>query len=219
MARPEEMTELDGTSNLHLPLRFPLNVSQTYKSYSAKSRNGRESTIQVSEHICPWWLAYTFDNPLRLFFHRPEKIFGSYVAEGMTVLDVGCGMGFFSIGLAKLVGSRGGVIAADVQQKMLNTLRRRAEKAGVSDRIRIHRCEPNNLGFETPVDFILAFWMVHEVPNTDIFFRQIRLCLKAKGRILIAEPKFHVSSKRFQEDSGFSSRVRLESEWDSIHPV
>ncbi|MHB9099615.1 MAG: SAM-dependent methyltransferase [Syntrophales bacterium] len=99
----------------------------------------------------------------------------------------------------ELVGSRGGVIAADVQQKMLNTLRGRAEKAGVSDRIRIHRCEPNNLGFETPVDFILAFWMAHEVPNTNIFFRQIRLCLKAKGKILIVEPKFHVSSKRFQE--------------------
>ena len=117
----------------------------------------------------------------------------------MTVLDVGCGMGFFSIGLAKLVGSRGSVIAADVQQKMFNALRRRAEKAGVLDIILAHRCEPDKLGVETPVDFILAFWMVHEVPNTDIFFRQIRLCLKSKGKILIAEPKFHVSSKRFQE--------------------
>jgi len=153
----------------------------------------------MGDSICPWWLAYAFDNPFRRFLHSPEKILGPYVGEGMTVLDVGCGMGFFSIGLAKLVGSGGSVIAADVQQKMLDTLRGRAEKARVSDRIRLHRCEPDNLGFETPVDFILAFWMVHEVPDTDKFFRQIRLCLKAKGKILIAEPKFHVSSKRFQE--------------------
>jgi ubiquinone/menaquinone biosynthesis C-methylase UbiE len=153
----------------------------------------------MSKHICPWWLAYTIDNPLRLFFHRPARIFGSYVTEGMTVLDVGCGMGFFSIGLAKLVGSQGRVNAADAQQKMLNTLIRRAEKAGMSDRISIHRCEPNDLGLEIPVDFILAFWMVHEVPDTDNFFRQIRLCLKPKGKVLIAEPKIHVSSKRFQE--------------------
>ena len=153
----------------------------------------------MGDHICPWWLAYTFDNPFRRLFHNPEKMLGSYVAEGMTVLDVGCGMGFFSIGLAKLVGDKGRVIAADVQPEMLNTVKKRAEKAGYSERISIHRSELNKLGVESTVDFILAFWMVHEVPDTNIFFRQIRSCLKQKGRLLIAEPKFHVSSKRFQE--------------------
>jgi len=169
----------------------------------------------MSENICPWWLAYTFDNPLRRLFHKPQKILESYVTEGMTVLDLGCGMGFFSIGLAKLVGSQGRVIAADVQQKMLNILIRRAEKAGISDRISLHRSEPDDLGLDIPVDFILAFWMAHEVPDTDNFFRQIRLCLKATGKVVIAEPKFHVSAKRFQEIlesaqwSGLNCRERL----------
>ena len=153
----------------------------------------------MGDHICPWWLAYIFDNPFRHFFHNPEKMLGSCVAKGMTVLDIGCGLGFFSIGLAKLVGDKGCVIAADVQPKMLSVLEKRAEKAEVSDRIRIHRCEPDKLGVETTVDFILAFWMVHEVLDTNIFFRQIRSCLKSNGRILIAEPRFHVSSRQFQE--------------------
>ena len=153
----------------------------------------------MSDHICPWWFSYTFDNPLRHFFHNPEKIFRSYVTEGMTVLDIGCGMGFFSIGLAKVVGSGGGVIAADVQQKMLNALEKRAEKAGVLNRIRIHRCQSNKLGVEGPVDFILAFWMLHEVPDINLFFHQARSCLRPNGKILIAEPKVHVSSKRFRE--------------------
>ena len=153
----------------------------------------------MSDHICPWWLAYTFDNPFRHFFHNPEKMLGSYVAKGMTVLDVGCGMGFFSIGLAKIVGDKGCVIAADVQPKMLRALEKRSEKVGVSNIIHLHRSEPNKLGVGTPVDFILAFWMVHEVPDPKIFFHQIRSCLKSNGRILIAEPKFHVSLKRFQE--------------------
>jgi ubiquinone/menaquinone biosynthesis C-methylase UbiE len=149
-------------------------------------------------HICPWWFAYTFDNRLRHFFHNPEKMLGSYVSKGMTVLDVGCGMGFFSIGLAKLVGDKGCVIAADIQPKMLEAMQKRADNNGLSSIIRLHKSEPNSLGVDTPVDFILAFWMVHEVPNPKLFFHQIRTCLKSNGKILIVEPKLHVSSKRFQ---------------------
>jgi ubiquinone/menaquinone biosynthesis C-methylase UbiE len=150
-------------------------------------------------HICPWWFAYTFDNRLRYLFHRPEKILAPYVARGMTVLDVGCGMGFFSISLARLVGDTGCVIAADVQAKMLAAMQKRAEKAGVADIIRPHKCEPNILGINTPVDFILAFWMVHEVPDPQRFFQQMGQCLKPHGKLLIAEPRFHVSSNRFQQ--------------------
>ena len=150
-------------------------------------------------HMCPWWFAYTFDNRLRYFFHDPEKILAQYVTRGMTVLDVGCGMGFFSMGLARLVGDTGCVIAADVQAKMLTVMQKRSEKAGVAGIIRPHRSEPDRLGVNTPVDFILAFWMVHEVPDPNGFFQQIKDCLEPDGRMLIAEPRFHVSSKRFQE--------------------
>ena len=160
-------------------------------------------------HICPWWLAYTFDNRLRHFFHNPEKMLGSYVSKGMTVLDVGCGMGFFSIGLAKLVGNRGCVIAADIQPKMLEAMQKRSEKNGLSSIIRFQKSEPDSLGVDTPVDFILAFWMVHEVPNPKLFFHQIRACLKSNGRILIVEPKLHVSSKRFQETADLAQESGL----------
>jgi ubiquinone/menaquinone biosynthesis C-methylase UbiE len=127
----------------------------------------------------------------------------------MTVLDVGCGMGFFSIGLAKLVGDKGCVIAADVQPKMLEAMQKRSEKNGLSSIIRFHKSEPNSLGVDTPVDFILAFWMVHEVPNPKLFFHQIRACLKSNGRILIVEPKLHVSSKRFQETADLAQESGL----------
>jgi ubiquinone/menaquinone biosynthesis C-methylase UbiE len=163
----------------------------------------------MGDHICPWWLAYTFDNRLRYFFHNPEKMLSSYVSKGMTILDAGCGMGFFSIGLAKLVGDKGCVISADVQPKMLEAMQKRSIKNGLSSIIRLHKSKPNSLGVETPVDFILAFWMVHEVSMPKFFFQQIQECLKLNAKILIAEPKFHISSKRFQKMTALAQESGL----------
>ena len=81
-------------------------------------------------HVCPWWGGYFIDNPIRRLFHNPEKIVGPYVKPGMTAMDVGCGMGFCSIAMAKIVGDSGQVIAVDLQQKMLEVLRQRADKGG-----------------------------------------------------------------------------------------
>lgn len=151
-------------------------------------------------HICPWWLAYTFDNPLRKLFHRPEKMLGAYVGEGMTVLDVGCGMGYFSIGMARMVGPRGRVISVDIQDKMLATLKRRAEKAKLSPVIEARLNGPNGIGVTEKVDFALAFWMVHEVPDPKRFFSDLRSALKPGSPLLIAEPVFHVSLREFNAE-------------------
>ncbi len=145
--------------------------------------------------ICTWWIAYTFDNPLRRLIHAPQKVLGNYVKEGMTVMDLGCGMGHFSMGMAGLVGGTGRVIAADLQQKMLDVMERRAQRAGLADRIFPHLCQADHIGIEAPVDFILAFWMVHEVPDQNKFFKQLKSLLTAEGKILIAEPKMHVTAE------------------------
>ncbi len=57
---------------------------------------------QMSPHVCPWWGGYFIDNRFRRILHKPEKILDPYVRRGMTVLDFGCGMGFFSIAMARL---------------------------------------------------------------------------------------------------------------------
>ena len=150
-------------------------------------------------HVCPWWLAYSFDNPIRKLFHKPHQMLAPYVREGMTVMDVGCGMGFFSIGMAALVGDSGSVIAVDLQSKMLDVTKKRARRAGFENRIITHLCRPDAIGVKDTVDFILTFWMVHEVPNKTEFFKQLNSSLDSKGKLLIAEPKMHVSATYFQE--------------------
>ena len=151
------------------------------------------------QHVCPWWAAYTFDNPLRRMIHNPRKIFADLVKEGMTVMDVGCGMGYFSINMAKLTGPNGKVIAVDLQQKMLDVMLRRAARAGVADRISAHRCQADSLGISEAADFVLAFWMVHEVGDKGRFFRQLRSILKPGAKLLIAEPKMHVTAAELNE--------------------
>jgi len=117
----------------------------------------------------------------------------------MTVLDIGCGAGFASLGLAELVGGEGLVIAADLQSKMLNIVKDRALKARLSTRIRIHLCKPNHIGVREKLDFAVAFFMVHEVPDVRAFLEEICALLKTGGRFFITEPKIHVSSRDFQQ--------------------
>jgi ubiquinone/menaquinone biosynthesis C-methylase UbiE len=153
----------------------------------------------MAKHVCPWWLAYTFDNPLRHIFHKPEKIFTPYLREGMTAIDIGCGIGYFSIGMAQIVGKTGKIISVDLQQKMLNILMERAEKAGVANRITTFLCDENSIGINEKVDFALTFWMAHETPDEFNFLKQVHSILKKSGKLLLVEPKIHVTFTEFKK--------------------
>ena len=150
-------------------------------------------------HCCPWWLAYTFDNPLRRLVHDPRKVVGPYLRPGMVALDFGCGMGYFSIAMAKMVGPEGRVLAADLQPQMLAIMMKRAKKAGVDRRITPVQVEKTRLVLPEPVDFALAMWVVHEVPGTERLLREIRAALKPGARFLIVEPKRHVRPAQLEE--------------------
>ena len=145
--------------------------------------------------VCPWQIVGTFDNVLRPLIHSPKRLFGQYVKPGMTVMDLGCGAGFASLGLARLVGDGGLVISADVQPEMLEMVRKRAARSGLSSTIRTHLCEHNCIGLDTELDFALAFWMIHEVPDTPAYLREVFEALKLGGIFYVAEPWIHTSRK------------------------
>lgn len=158
---------------------------------------GFGKTRFVDERVCPWRHAYTFDNSLRRLFQKPEKILQGLVCEGQRVADIGCGMGFFAIAMVRIVGESGRVLAIDLQSEMLEVLRRRAERAGVFERIECRQCEKDDLKLTETVNFALSMWMAHEVPQREGFFRQIHDSLSTDGRYLLAEPVFHVTKKKF----------------------
>ena len=142
--------------------------------------------------------AGSLDIRIRRWFQNPKKILSPYIHKGMTVLDFGCGPGFFTIDLAKMVGESGQVIAADLQEGMLERLRKKIQGTELQDCILLHQCETNRIGLSEQVDFILAFYMLHEVPDQEGFFTEIAEILKIKGRVFIVEPPFHVSKSAFE---------------------
>jgi ubiquinone/menaquinone biosynthesis C-methylase UbiE len=169
-----------------------------------------EIVAEEKSHVCPWWLAYTFDNPLRRLVHNPLKIVGPYLAANGTAIDVGCGMGYFTLAMARAVGGGGKVYALDIQQKMLDITLRRAERKNLSGPISPILTSADSLHLEGKADFALIFWAAHEFPDRPGLFRQVRAGLKRDGRLLLAEPRFHVGDDLFRSVTADAVAAGLE---------
>ena len=156
----------------------------------------------AEHHVFPMWLGYLHLNPLRKLTHNPDKILGPYVNEGMTVADIGCAMGFFSLPLAKMVGANGKVICVDIEENMIRSLEKRAQKAGLSGRIQTIVCNDGSLcldDFKGKIDFALAMGIEYEIQGSSKFFSELNQAMKPAGRLLVAQPKWFVSGTNFEK--------------------
>ena len=152
--------------------------------------------------ICPVERACGLDNRIRRWLQNPRRILKPYIEEGMTVLEIGCGPGFFTIDMAEMVGESGRVIASDLQAGMLEKVKDKVSGTEFEDRVTLHKSEENEIGVAEPVDFVLMFYVVHEVPDKEAFFKQIASVLKPDGKALVVEPPFHVSKSEFKKTIG-----------------
>jgi ubiquinone/menaquinone biosynthesis C-methylase UbiE len=169
----------------------------------------------MSHGVCPWWLGYLLASPLRRLVQDPARILAPHVREGMTVLEPGPGMGFFTLELARRVGPVGQVVAVDLQPQMLAGLRRRAERAGLAGRIETRQAAPGSLGIDDlagRVDLVVAFAVVHELPDSRRFFEEARRALAPGGKVLLAEPAGHVSAAAFEATLAAASRAGFRQE-------
>ena len=154
---------------------------------------------EEKNRVCPVARAGSLDSRFRRWLQNPRKILGPYIEEGMTVLDLGCGPGFFTLEIAQMVGKSGRIIAADLQEGMLQKLMDKIKGTELEERITLHTCQKNEIGISEKVDFVLAFYMVHEVPNQRALLLEMEAALKPNGQVLIVEPPFHVSKTAFEE--------------------
>jgi ubiquinone/menaquinone biosynthesis C-methylase UbiE len=167
--------------------------------------------------VCPWWIGWLLASPVRRLWQDPAAIVAPYVREGMTVLEPGPGMGFFTLELARRVGNTGRVVAVDLQPRMLAGLRRRAARAGVLDRLHLRAASPESLGVSDlagGVDLAVAIAVVHEVPDAASFFREVAGALKPGGSLLLAEPSGHVDAADFAAEIQAAGEAGLRTDVD-----
>jgi 2-polyprenyl-3-methyl-5-hydroxy-6-metoxy-1,4-benzoquinol methylase len=142
----------------------------------------------------------------------PAAVVGPYVKPGMTILEPGPGMGFFTLEMAKRLGSSGCVVAVDVQRRMLDGLKRRAVKAGVESRIEPRLATTDSLGVADLAgrfDFVLAFAVVHEMPSPKRFFTEAAQAMKPGARMLFAEPRGHVKAEDWANELATAANAGL----------
>jgi cyclopropane fatty-acyl-phospholipid synthase-like methyltransferase len=166
-------------------------------------------------HTCSWWLNPLFDNPLRRLAQDPVAILEPYLRLGQRVLDLGCGMGYFALAAARLVGPLGTVHAVDLQERSLHTLGRRARRLGLEDRLRLHCQDAADLDIPGGIDAAYAIWVLHEVGGLDRLALRLAGLLRHRGPFLVAEPRIHVSEARFRaivrvlEAAGFRANASV----------
>ncbi|HPA52138.1 MAG TPA: class I SAM-dependent methyltransferase [Thermoanaerobaculia bacterium] len=163
-----------------------------------------------SGHVCPAWAGPLLCCPLRRLLGSPEKLLSPHVSPGMAVLEPGPGMGWFTLPLARLVSPAGRVVARDLQPAMVAGLRRRAKKAGLLSRIDAAACAADDLSlveWQGRIDAAFLIHVLHEVPDHRRLLTQVHAALRAGGRLLLLEPKGHVSAESLAGEVAEAARV------------
>jgi ubiquinone/menaquinone biosynthesis C-methylase UbiE len=106
---------------------------------------------------------------------------------GDTVCDMGCGNGFYSLKIAKIVGERGHVIGVDIQREMLELLKERAAEEKILNIEPVLGTTVDPKLPEGKIDLVLMVDVYHEFSNPEQMLAAIRKSLKPTGRVALAE--------------------------------
>lgn len=125
-------------------------------------------------HLHPLEKARVLESRFRFLLQNPRKILKKYIHPDMTVLDLGCGTGFFTLEILKLLNHKGKVVAADVQNGMLEILKQKLQNNELQKQVKIHNNKENTLSLTEKFDFILAFYSFHEMKYIDSIICELR---------------------------------------------
>ena len=126
--------------------------------------------------------------PEREAEEQPERALDALnLKPGMVVADIGAGVGYMSLRLAKRVGPSGKVYANDLQPEMLDRLRQNAAKAGIGNVVTVVGDVADPKLPANTMDLVLLVDVYHEFSQPQQMLRKIRETLKPDGRLVLLE--------------------------------
>lgn len=131
---------------------------------------------------------HKLDDPERRKVLPPEETLQLLgVRPGMTVVDLGCGSGYFSLPAARLVGEAGRVYGVDLYQELLDLCRQRAEEQGIGNFVPVLAEEVRVPLPGGEADAVLAVNVLHEFEDLQSSLFEMRRLLKPEGRLLVVD--------------------------------
>lgn len=166
--------------------------------------NTRAPALPRHPHsTCPIWIGYLLASPLRRLFEDPNELVLPLVRPGARVLELGPGLGYFTLPLADMLRNPRSVVCIDVQANMLERLGKRLEKRSLAAYVERRQCALDDLGIgheSDSYDLALAIHVIHETPSPEATLRALVTCLKPGGSLLLAEPRGHCPDELWQKE-------------------
>lgn len=178
----------------------------------ASPRETQQPSSQVELHDRHFEEYVAAMSPKRRAWQKPEEVIAVLqFKEGDQVADLGCGTGYFTLRLAKVVGSTGRVWAVDIKQKALDKVREHAENVDL-DNIEYVLTAPDDPSLPTKqIDTIFIVDVYHHLSDRVSYVKELRRALVPGGRIVIID--FIPKDK---EKRGFGPPLKMQVECEAV---
>ncbi len=144
---------------------------------------GRQIAQTMTFHGAAWLIRSERESE-----ERPSEALAELnLKPGMTVCDLGCGNGYYSLAMAKQVAPDGKVLAVDIQPEMLHLLELRSKEMNVQNIEPILGTPADPKLPANSVDLLLLVDVYHEFSHPVQMLAGIRESLKPKGLVALLE--------------------------------
>lgn len=161
----------------------------------------------------PTFVGYFLDSRWRRKLQPSEKIIeGSGIEEGMSVMELGCGPGTYSLDAARAIGKEGKLYAVDIQPQMIDKLQRKLKKEENKDinNIETKVASAYGLPFEDrSFDLVYMVAVLQEIPDKQRALKEVYRVLKGDGILAVSEflpdPDYPLrrTTKKLCEQAGY----------------
>lgn len=132
--------------------------------------------------------AKSFDSPARDAWQMPDRVIAALeLKPGQVVADIGAGTGYFTVRLARSSAAPK-VLAADIESAMVDYIRQRAQKEGLTNVVAVH-ASADRTNLPEPADVVLIVDTYHHISDRVAYFTKLKALLKPGGRLAIVDFK------------------------------